>query len=339
MGAEGLIIVAIVLVVLAIAYPTVYNETIKYINDFLSQYLNILPKTNQTNSCTPSCSGKVCGDNGCGGSCGSCTTGQYCSNNQCISNPTNYEVTCTTSDTDWKCGSYSSCSGLFYTRKCCSYHYAVGNMQAYMADLTQKFYCSTPVQPKGSSTGQIYVYLASVNSLDSSQLNRFSQAFRQYLYTASSGILDNVNFALDANADYNNPRIAQSSLGTQVKATLYLSDDCNVAINTNLNHQFNSNINWLFSIFNLFSVANFHASYPVACSNAGRDLSSDGCWDNSGTHNICFEAAHELAHTLFGCEDYDGDIMRSTPDMTDNTHYPPICLERIKSYMPQIVAD
>jgi Copper type II ascorbate-dependent monooxygenase, C-terminal domain len=30
-------------------------------------------------SCTPSCSGKTCGDDGCGGTCGSCTAGKSCS--------------------------------------------------------------------------------------------------------------------------------------------------------------------------------------------------------------------------------------------------------------------
>jgi hypothetical protein len=29
-------------------------------------------------SCTPSCTGRICGDDGCGGSCGSCATGQTC---------------------------------------------------------------------------------------------------------------------------------------------------------------------------------------------------------------------------------------------------------------------
>lgn len=34
--------------------------------------------------CTPSCIGKTCGDDGCGGSCGSCSTGYTCTNNQCV---------------------------------------------------------------------------------------------------------------------------------------------------------------------------------------------------------------------------------------------------------------
>ena len=34
-------------------------------------------------SCTPNCADKQCGDNGCGGSCGSCTGGKVCSNFVC----------------------------------------------------------------------------------------------------------------------------------------------------------------------------------------------------------------------------------------------------------------
>ena len=36
-------------------------------------------------TCTPSCSGKTCGDDGCGGSCGSCAAGQTCSAGTCMS--------------------------------------------------------------------------------------------------------------------------------------------------------------------------------------------------------------------------------------------------------------
>ena len=41
--------------------------------------------------CHPSCDNKQCGSDGCGGSCGSCPPGQYCSNNQCVA------VACTVS--------------------------------------------------------------------------------------------------------------------------------------------------------------------------------------------------------------------------------------------------
>jgi len=44
-------------------------------------------------SCTPSCAGKECGDDGCGGSCGSCNQTSVCSKNICVtlSNCTNEE--------------------------------------------------------------------------------------------------------------------------------------------------------------------------------------------------------------------------------------------------------
>ncbi|MFA5029131.1 MAG: right-handed parallel beta-helix repeat-containing protein [Patescibacteria group bacterium] len=35
-------------------------------------------------ACTSDCTGKVCGDNGCGGSCGSCQTGQVCTSGSCV---------------------------------------------------------------------------------------------------------------------------------------------------------------------------------------------------------------------------------------------------------------
>ena len=35
-------------------------------------------------SCTPSCADKVCGDDGCGGSCGTCGPTQLCAQGQCV---------------------------------------------------------------------------------------------------------------------------------------------------------------------------------------------------------------------------------------------------------------
>ena len=42
--------------------------------------------------CTPTCDGKSCGDDGCGGSCGSCASDNLCADNQCVPMP---EPTCT----------------------------------------------------------------------------------------------------------------------------------------------------------------------------------------------------------------------------------------------------
>jgi len=43
--------------------------------------------SSSTGTCTPSCAGKECGDNGCSGSCGSCNQTSTCSNNTCIKLP------------------------------------------------------------------------------------------------------------------------------------------------------------------------------------------------------------------------------------------------------------
>jgi hypothetical protein len=40
--------------------------------------------------CTPNCIGKACGSNGCGGSCGTCPANQTCNaNGQCVIGPAN----------------------------------------------------------------------------------------------------------------------------------------------------------------------------------------------------------------------------------------------------------
>jgi hypothetical protein len=44
-------------------------------------------------TCTPRCRRRVCGDDGCGGSCGSCPTGQFCRSGTCCT-PEPTEVTC-----------------------------------------------------------------------------------------------------------------------------------------------------------------------------------------------------------------------------------------------------
>jgi agmatine/peptidylarginine deiminase len=54
-------------------------------------------------TCTPNCTGKVCGDDGCGGSCGTCTGGKACQNGQCVG--------CTPSCTGKQCGD-DGCGGL-----------------------------------------------------------------------------------------------------------------------------------------------------------------------------------------------------------------------------------
>jgi len=56
-----------------------------------------------TTSCTPSCSDRACGDDGCGGSCGSCPSGYFCSSGACVSS-------CTPSCSGLSCGD-DGCGG------------------------------------------------------------------------------------------------------------------------------------------------------------------------------------------------------------------------------------
>jgi hypothetical protein len=60
-------------------------------------------------SCTPDCSGKQCGSDGCGGSCGSCGGSDVCSNNLCCT-PLNNTQACT--DNNYTCGNVDDgCGG------------------------------------------------------------------------------------------------------------------------------------------------------------------------------------------------------------------------------------
>ena len=60
--------------------------------------------------CVPDCSGKTCGDNGCGGSCGSCPTGDTCSSGMCvpICTPNCSGKTCGDNNCGGSCGSCGS---------------------------------------------------------------------------------------------------------------------------------------------------------------------------------------------------------------------------------------
>jgi hypothetical protein len=58
--------------------------------------------------CTPSCSGKTCGDNGCGGSCGTCSSNSTCSaSGQCVCTPACSGKTCGDNGCGGSCGTCS----------------------------------------------------------------------------------------------------------------------------------------------------------------------------------------------------------------------------------------
>lgn len=72
-------------------------------------------------SCTPQCAGKTCGDDGCGASCGACSSGQTCQDGTCACVPEPQSTTCggqCATKTN-NCGQSVTCSCLG-TRTCLS---------------------------------------------------------------------------------------------------------------------------------------------------------------------------------------------------------------------------
>jgi hypothetical protein len=68
-------------------------------------------------TCTPSCSGKACGDDGCGGSCGTCPGTQSCVSGQCQCVPTCGARSCGSNGCGGSCGTCAStetCSSAGY---------------------------------------------------------------------------------------------------------------------------------------------------------------------------------------------------------------------------------
>jgi V8-like Glu-specific endopeptidase len=62
--------------------------------DVYASFIDPFVKGASAPVCTPSCSGKTCGDDGCGGSCGTCGGGSTCSAGQCAANPPPSLSTC-----------------------------------------------------------------------------------------------------------------------------------------------------------------------------------------------------------------------------------------------------
>ncbi len=67
--------------------------------------INYVPPT-----CTPNCIDKQCGDDNCGGVCGTCSSGYNCLNGQCIYNTPSSYSSCTPNCIDKQCGS-DGCGG------------------------------------------------------------------------------------------------------------------------------------------------------------------------------------------------------------------------------------
>ncbi|MFH0936280.1 MAG: hypothetical protein V1815_01215 [Candidatus Woesearchaeota archaeon] len=75
--------------------------------------------------CAPNCLNKTCGNDGCGGSCGTCSIGSYCSNGNCVLNQTCTPATC--SSLGKQCGSWSDGCGVTLNCGTCSSGYTCSN--------------------------------------------------------------------------------------------------------------------------------------------------------------------------------------------------------------------
>ena len=70
--------------------------------------------------CTPNCADAVCGDNGCGGSCGDCSSGETCEGGQCVECiPNCSERTCGSDGCGGSCGSCETAGDVCSTAGQC----------------------------------------------------------------------------------------------------------------------------------------------------------------------------------------------------------------------------
>ena len=79
-------------------------------------------KKAQQPGCVTSCTGKTCGDDGCGGSCGSCSGNQTCQGGTCTCVPEPPTATCAGRCGTWpnNCGQFVNCPGCTDGKQCAS---------------------------------------------------------------------------------------------------------------------------------------------------------------------------------------------------------------------------
>ncbi len=70
--------------------PDVAGDDVPDNGDALSE----LPDPGPQDACQPSCIGRVCGDDGCGGTCGTCTDGKACQAGQCVCVGNDHKACC-----------------------------------------------------------------------------------------------------------------------------------------------------------------------------------------------------------------------------------------------------
>jgi hypothetical protein len=69
-------------------------------------------------SCTPNCAGRACGDNGCGGSCGTCTSGTCSAQGSCVCTPNCAGRACGDNGCGGSCGPCTSGQSCGATGQC-----------------------------------------------------------------------------------------------------------------------------------------------------------------------------------------------------------------------------
>lgn len=189
---------------------------------------------------------------------------------------------------------------------------------------------------KGSDYGQIYIYVISTpdTGLNEQKLTIFTDNWKEYLKQASYGVLDNVNFIIEIrNSNISNLKVPESEIGTKVKGLYVFSKSYPQEIFASFYENYNSNINWSFP---LFSSAAIKSNFPVAWTTWDIDGNyyAGGCYEQN--KHLCTESSHELFHALFDCNEGEGNIMGFKDNLKDYNHAPPICLEKIKYYIPQL---
>jgi len=102
--------------------------------------------------CQPECTGKVCGDDGCGGSCGTCNAGDHCENGACVADSIEPGDPCPNGDSDcpaeWPT-CLSGAGGLTYCSKACNLDSDCGTQNCCL-DIASGKYCFDHTQCSGS---------------------------------------------------------------------------------------------------------------------------------------------------------------------------------------------
>jgi len=91
--------------------------------------------------CIPNCEDKECGDDGCGGSCGTCSSGYYCSNGNCINDSSECEDECDNEGDKVCSGKYLKTCGNFNEDSCLELSNLTSNLTKYCSGKCENGAC------------------------------------------------------------------------------------------------------------------------------------------------------------------------------------------------------